>query len=79
MVHLSYLLMWFEVILGVKNNIEKNELILVGMVDNVEEVVNELRCKVGQLLYTYLGFHWVLLLNQWQFRMGWKNGFALGY
>lgn len=79
MVHLSYLLMWFEVILGVKNNIEKNELILVGMVDNVEEVVNELRCKVGQLLYTYLGFHCVLLLNQWQFRMGWKNGFALGY
>lgn len=79
MVHLSYLLMWFEVISGVKNNLEKNELILVGMVDNVEEVFNELRCKVGQLLYTYLGFHWVLLLNQWQFRMGWKNGFALGY
>lgn len=79
MVHLSYLLMWFEVISGVKNNLEKNKLILVGMVDNVEEVVNELRCKVGQLLYTYLGFHWVLLLNQWQFRMGWKNGFALGY
>lgn len=79
MVHLSYLLMWFEVISGVKNNLEKNELILVRMLDNVEEVVNELRCKVGQLLYTYLGFHWVLLLNQWQFRMGWKNGFALGY
>lgn len=79
MVHLSYLLMWFEVISGVKNNLEKNELILVRMLDNVEEVVNELRCKVGQLLYAYLGFHWVLLLNQWQFRMGWKNGFALGY
>ena len=34
--------MWFEAILGIKINLGKSELILVGRVANVEELTMEL-------------------------------------
>lgn len=34
---------------------DKNELISVGRVENVEDLVAKLGCKVGSLLSTYLG------------------------
>ena len=55
MTYLSWLLMWFETILGLKINLAKNELILVGRVLNVEELTFEVGCKVGALLTTYWG------------------------
>ncbi|RVW17395.1 Transposon TX1 uncharacterized 149 kDa protein [Vitis vinifera] len=36
-------------------NLDKSELIPIGRVENVEELVEELGCKVGRLLSTYLG------------------------
>ncbi|RVW12610.1 hypothetical protein CK203_113167 [Vitis vinifera] len=41
--------------LGLKVNLDKNELIPVGNVENVEELASELGCKVGSLPSTYLG------------------------
>ena len=55
MTFLSWLFMWFEVILGLKVNLDKSELIPVGNVDNVEELASKLGCKVGSLPSLYLG------------------------
>ena len=35
MVYLSWILMWFEAISGLKINLDKSEIFLVGRVDNV--------------------------------------------
>ena len=40
---------------GLKTNLEKSEMILVGEVDNLEELACEIGCKVGKLSSSYLG------------------------
>ena len=47
--------MWFEACSGLKINLEKSELILVGKVHDIEDLALELGCKVGGLLSCYLG------------------------
>ena len=47
--------MWFEAILGLRINLDNNELILVGYVKNVEDLAAKLGCKVGSLPSSYLG------------------------
>lgn len=47
--------MWFEAIFGLKINIEKSELILVGRVDDLEDLASILGCRVWQLPSTCLG------------------------
>ena len=37
MVNLSWVIIWFEVILSLKINLDKNKFIRVGRVDNIEE------------------------------------------
>ena len=44
-VHLCWLLMWFETCSRLKVNSEKSDLIPIGSVDWVEELVLELGCK----------------------------------
>ena len=56
--HLTYrnwLLMWFEAVLGLRINLEKSELILVGRVENIDDLALEFVCRVGSLPSTYLG------------------------
>ena len=53
--YLSWILMWFEVLSGLKINLNKREVIPIGTVDNVEELASELGCKVGSLPTPYLG------------------------
>ena len=36
--YLSWLLMWFEVVSGLRINLEKSELILVGRVENIDDL-----------------------------------------
>ena len=55
MIYLSWLLMWFEAISSLKINLIKSELILVGKVENLEELAFKLGCKVGVLPPSYLG------------------------
>ncbi|KAJ9681633.1 hypothetical protein PVL29_017839 [Vitis rotundifolia] len=55
MTYLSWLLMWFEAVSGLKINLEKSELIPVGRVHNIEDLALELGCRVGGLPSCYLG------------------------
>ena len=52
---LSWILMWFEVMSGLKINLNKSEIIPIRPVANVEELTSELGCKVGSLPTSYLG------------------------
>ena len=56
MTFLSWLLMWFGAISGLRINLDKNEILPVGRVENVELLALELGYKVGALPSTYLGF-----------------------
>ena len=47
--------MWFAALLGLRINLEKSELLLVGNIPNVDELADELSCKVSNLPSTYLG------------------------
>ena len=51
----SWLLMWFEAILGLRINLDKSEILPMGIVENVEMLALELGCKVEALPSTYLG------------------------
>lgn len=52
--HLSWLLMKFKAIFGLKINLDKSEILPVGRVENLEELALELGCKVGTLPSSYL-------------------------
>ena len=53
--YLSWLLMWFEAMSGLKVNLDKSEIIAVGRVENVEELALEFGCKVSKFPSSYLG------------------------
>ena len=53
--YLSWLLMWFEAMSGLRINLEKSELIPVGRVENIDDLAWDFGCRVGSLLSTYLG------------------------
>ena len=53
--YLSWILMWFEALSGLKINLNKSEIIPIGTVDNVEVLASELACKVRSLPTSYLG------------------------
>uniref|UniRef100_A0A7N2N3H8 TIR domain-containing protein n=1 Tax=Quercus lobata TaxID=97700 RepID=A0A7N2N3H8_QUELO len=48
-------LFWFEVVSGLKINMVKSELVPVGVVPNIADMVDVLGCKQGSLLAKYLG------------------------
>ncbi|RVX10936.1 putative mitochondrial protein [Vitis vinifera] len=52
---LSWILMWFEAMSGLKINLEKSELIPIEEVTNLKDFVRALGCKEGSLPSTYLG------------------------
>ena len=52
---LSWILMWFEAMAGLKINLAKSEIIPVGPVSNLAEMTSELGCKIGSLPTYYLG------------------------
>ena len=47
--------MWFEAMSGLRINLDKSELTLVGSVENAKALAADLGCKVGSLTSTYLG------------------------
>lgn len=53
--YLIWVLMRFEVILGLRVNLEKNKLMPVRRVENIRELAHKFGCKVGALPSTYLG------------------------
>ena len=52
---LSWILAWFEASSGLRINLAKSVLILVGEVEEIEEMTVELGCRVGALPTVYLG------------------------
>ena len=52
---LSWPLIWFEAVSGLRINLNKSEIIPIGLVINVEELASELGCEVGSLPTSYLG------------------------
>ena len=52
---ISWTLMWFEAVSGLKINLNKSEILPIGPVANMEELASELGCKIGSLPTTYLG------------------------
>ena len=52
---LSWTLMWFEAMSGLRINLNKSEIILVGPVDNVVKLALELGCGIGSFPTSYLG------------------------
>ena len=55
LLYLSWILMWFEAMSGLRINLDKSELTLVGSVENAKALAADLGCKVGSLTSTYLG------------------------
>ncbi|RVX07712.1 LINE-1 reverse transcriptase-like [Vitis vinifera] len=53
--HLGWILAWFEVASRLRINLAKSELIPVGEIDNIEEMVVELGCRIGSFPVKYLG------------------------
>ena len=52
---LSWTLMWFEAMSGLRINLNKSEIIPVGAVDNVAKLALELGCGIGSFPTSYLG------------------------
>ena len=52
---LSWILMWFEAMSGLKINLAKSEIIPIGQVINLEGLASELGCKMRSLPTSYLG------------------------
>ena len=52
---LSWILLWFEALFGLKINLEKSTILLVGNVENLEDLALDLGCKTRTLPTTYLG------------------------
>ena len=52
---LSWILMWFEAMSGLKINLTKSEIIPIGPVNNLVELASELGCNIGSLPTSYLG------------------------
>ena len=54
MIYLSWILLYFEALFGLKVNLDKSAILLVGGVDNIGQLACELGCKDGTLPSTYL-------------------------
>ena len=53
--YLSWLLMMFEAVSGLKINLEKSEFIPIERVENIDDLALDFGCRVGSLPSTYLG------------------------
>jgi hypothetical protein len=55
MLNLGHILLCFEAILGLKVNLQKSDLVVVGQVSNQEELPGILNCSISSLALKYLG------------------------
>jgi hypothetical protein len=53
--HLKYVFTWLGAAFGLKINLSKSKMILVGVVPNLEELVRIVWCETTSLLIKYLG------------------------
>ena len=55
LLYIRMVLIFFEAIIGLKVNVGKSEIVLVGEVGNLDALARILCCKVGCLPMSYLG------------------------
>ena len=55
MVYLSWLMVWLEEISGLRINLNKSEIIAMGIIADMDSLSTKLGCKVGSLPSSYLG------------------------
>ena len=55
LIYLRWVLFWFEASSGLKINLDKSEIYMVGDVDNLDSLATVLGYRTGQLPSTYLG------------------------
>ena len=53
--HVQLKLLGFQVVIGLKVNVTKSEIVPIGEVNNVQALAEFLGCRVGALPMTYLG------------------------
>jgi hypothetical protein len=53
--NLNHILLCFEAILGLKVNLQKSKLVVVGEAPPIEELASILCCNISYLLLCYLG------------------------
>ena len=81
---LRMILIWFEVVLGLKINLGKSEIVPIGVVHYIDLFLVDLGCKQGSLPMKYLGFPlgakfkdksiWNPILEKMESRLeGWKR------
>ena len=78
MLFLHLILSWFEIILGLKINLDKSKLVPMGVVPNFETLVDALGCKQGSVPMKYLGLplgaKWNPIIEKVERRLaGWKR------
>jgi hypothetical protein len=84
--HLRYVLTWFEATIGLCVNLGKSELVFVGGVPDIEGLANILGCKIAGLPMQYLGLPlgtkfkskeiWNLVLEKAERRLArWKRSY----
>ena len=78
MTYLSRLLMWFEACSGLRINLEKSKLILMGRVHNIEDLALELGVKWVVSPPAIWVCLWGPLSNQWRCGMALKRDFEKG-
>uniref|UniRef100_A0A2N9G078 Reverse transcriptase domain-containing protein n=1 Tax=Fagus sylvatica TaxID=28930 RepID=A0A2N9G078_FAGSY len=82
--YLRYVFTWFEVVSGLRVNLQKSEMVLVGDVPNLEDLADVLGCKLSALPMTYLGLPlgakfnskqiWNTIIEKMECRLGgWKR------
>ena len=54
LLYIQMVLIFFEAITGLRVNVGKSEIVLVGQVGNLSTLTNVLCCKTGSLPMTYL-------------------------
>ena len=69
MLFLCLILSWFEIVLGLEINLDKSELVPMGVVPNFEMLGDALGCKRGSLPMKYLGLP---LGAKWKDRAVWN-------
>ena len=85
---LRLVLIWFEAVSGLKVNLGKSELVVVGAVPNMDLLVAVLGCKQGSLPMKYLGLPlgakfkdksiWNPILEKMERKLLGSNGISCG-
>ena len=69
MLYLSWILLYFEALSGLRVNLDKSVILSVNNVKNLNQLACELGCGVGSLPSTYLGLQLgskLNLINVWE-------------